>query len=124
MIELLDKVLKNEEKINISFRGSKMAMENSTENDRKPTRFEKLQKRKDKIEAEMKAIKARAKTQERRARARRLIQIGAISEAQFDDLVYRVQGVHIRGIEPDKYKALLERMIQILEESFKAEKDG
>jgi hypothetical protein len=104
--------------------GVKIAMENSTENDRKLTRFEKLQKRKDKIDAQMKAIKARAKTQERRARARRLIQLGAISEALFDDLVFKVRGVHIRGIEPDKYKALLERMIQILEESFKAEKDG
>jgi hypothetical protein len=100
-----------------------MAMENSTENDRKPTRFERLQKRKDKIEAQIKEIKARAKMQERRTRARRLIQIGAISEAQFDDLLFRVRGVHIRGIEPDKYKALLERMIQILEESFRAEKD-
>lgn len=66
-------------------------------------KLQELEKKMAQLQAQKKAIEARTKDKERKARTRRLIEIGALSEKYFN----------CANIEPSEFENLLKRLVYI-----------
>ncbi len=74
-------------------------------------RLERLERQKKQIENKIKAIHARENEKTRKARTRRLIQLGALAETYFD----------CSGIEPAQFEELLKKVVAALGQEKTAE---
>ena len=77
----------------------------------KASRLAKLEQRKKQIENQIKALEARDKEKDRRARTRRLVQLGALAEKYFA----------CPGIEPEQFEVLLKKVVAALGEEKQAD---
>jgi hypothetical protein len=83
-----------------------MQQEETKEPKPKLSRLERLEQQKAQIENKIKAVQARENEKVRRARTRRLIQLGALSEKYFN----------CPGIEPPAFEQLLKKVVAALGE--------